>query len=60
MVLSDQWVLSFNPSSPEQNDHYFADNIVKHIFMNEKIIIFIKVSLRCLPKDPINNTPTLV
>ena len=38
----------------------FADDILKCIFLNEKVWISIKISLKFVPKGPINNIPTLV
>ena len=37
-----------------------ADNTFKHKFVNENILISIKVSLKCVPKGPINDIPALV
>ena len=37
-----------------------ADDIFKCIFLNENIRISIKISLKFVPKGPINNTPALV
>ena len=45
---------------PEQNGHNFPDDIFKCIFVNEKLGILIKISLKFLPKGPINNNPALV
>ena len=47
-------------SSPGQNGHQFADDIFKCIFMNDKFCILIPVSLKFVPKSPIDNNPTLV
>ena len=44
----------------QQNDRHFADDISKCIFVNENIWIPIKVSLKCVPGDIINNIPALV
>ena len=38
----------------------FADDIFKHIFLNENARISIKISLKFVPKGPINNIPALV
>ena len=38
----------------------FPDDIFKCIFLNENASITIKMSLRFVPKGPINNIPTLV
>ena len=35
-------------------------NIFKCIFFNENVWISIKISLKCVPKGPINNIPALV
>ena len=37
-----------------------ADDIFKRIFLNENVIISIKISLKFIPKGPINNIPALV
>ena len=37
-----------------------ADDIFKCIFMNEKFCILIKISLKFVPKGPIDNNPALV
>ena len=49
-----------NTSGPRQNGHHFADNIFKCIFLNENIWISIKISLKFVPKGPINNISALV
>ena len=38
----------------------FADNISKCIFINEKFCISIRISLKFVPKGPIDNNPALV
>ena len=37
-----------------------ADNTLKHKFVNENILISIKISLKFVSKGPINNMPALV
>ena len=37
-----------------------ADDIFRRSFVNEKFCIFIKNSLKFVPKVPINNNPALV
>ena len=49
-----------NTLRPRQNGHHFADDIFKCIFLNENIWILIKISLKFVPKSPINNIPALV
>ena len=51
---------TLNESPPGQNGRYFADDILKCIFMNKKFCILIKISLKFVPKGPIDNTPALV
>ena len=43
-----------------QNGRHFADDIFKCIFLNENVWIPIKISLKFVPKGPINNIPALV
>ena len=43
-----------------QNGRPFVDNTFKRIILNEKVGISIKISLKFIPKDPINNNPSLV
>ena len=45
---------------PRQNGHRFADDTFKRIFLYENVKISIKISLKFVPKGPINNIPTLV
>ena len=57
------WILLlsiFNTLRPRQNGRYFADDTFKPIFLNENIRISIKISLKFVPKVPINNIPALV
>ena len=44
---------------PRQNGPHFAD-IFNSIFLNENVCIPIKISLKFVPKGPINNIPLLV
>ena len=53
------WVF-FNTLRPRQNGCHFAEDILKCIFLNENVWIPIKISLKFVPKDPINNKPALV
>ena len=45
---------------PRQNGRHFADDTFKYIFLNENVWIPIKISLKFVPKGPINNIPALV
>ena len=49
-----------NSPPPEQNSRHFADDIFMGIFMNEKFCILIKVSLKLVPRGPIDNMSALV
>ena len=51
---------SINTLRPRQNARHFADDIFKCIFLNENVLISSKISLRFVPKGPINNIPALV
>ena len=53
-------VLMLNTLRPRQNGRHFADDIFKCIFLNEDVWISIKISLKFVPKGPINNIPALV
>ena len=52
-----QWV---NTLRPRQDGRLFPDDIFKCIFFNGSVLILIKISLRFVPKAPINNIPALV
>ena len=57
------WLVSselVNTLRPRQNGRYFADDIFKCIFLNENVWIVVKISLKFVPKGPINNIPALV
>ena len=49
-----------NSSPPGLNGRHFPDDIFKCIFMNEKVCILIEISLKFVPKGPINNILALV
>ena len=50
----------FNALRPIQNGRHFADAILKCIFLNENVWIPIEISLKFVPKGPIDNIPALV
>ena len=54
--LGMTWV---NTMRLRQNGRHFPDNIFKCIFLNENVKILIKISLKIVPKCPINNIPAL-
>ena len=45
---------------PSTNDHLFAGNIFRYIFMNENFCILMRISLKFVPKGPIDNKWALV
>ena len=49
-----------NTLRPRKNERHFADDIFKCIFVNENVWIPIKISMKFVPKGPINNIPALV
>ena len=49
-----------NTLKPRQNGRHFADDILKYIFLNENIWIPIGISLKFVPKGPIDNIPAWV
>ena len=49
-----------NTLGPRQNGRRFDDDTFKRIFLNENVRISIKISLKFVPKGPINNNPVLV
>ena len=50
----------FNTLRPRQNGRRFTDDTFKCIFLNENVRISIKISLKFVPRGPINNIPALV
>ena len=52
--------IDINTLRPRQNGRHFADDIFKGIFLIENVWIPIKISLKFVPKGPINNIPALV
>ena len=49
-----------NTLRPRQNGRRFAEDTFKRIFLNKNVRISIKISLKFVPKCPINNNPALV
>ena len=50
----------FNTLRPRQNGRHFPDDIFKCFFLNENVSIAVKISMKFVPKGPINNIPALV
>ena len=59
-IASLSTVALFYTLRPRQTGRHFADDIFKCIFFNEMAWIPIKMSLKFVPKGPINNIPALV
>ena len=65
--MSDIWQFTIQAMShphkhieAQTNGRHFADDTFKRIFLNENARISIKISLKFVPKGPINNNPALV
>ena len=50
----------FNTLRSRQNGRHFPIDIFKWIILNENVWISINISLKFVPRGPINNIPTLV
>ena len=59
-MMWDLYPVELNTLRPRQNGRHFADDTFKRIFLNENVGISIKISLKFVPKGPINNIPALV
>ena len=51
VCITQQWLTHWG---------HFTDVIFKSIFLNENVWILLKISLRFVPKVPVNNIPSLV
>ena len=51
---------SINTLRPRQNGRHFGDDVLKRIFLNENVRISMEISLKFVPKGPMNNIPALV
>ena len=60
IICEDEQYFYFNTLRPRRNEQHFADDIFKRIFFNENVRISIKISLKFVPKGPINIIPALV
>ena len=54
------WLPLINTLRPKQNGRHFPDDILKYHFLNENVWFLFKISLKCVPKVPINKIPALV
>ena len=59
-ISISEWKWDINTLRPRQNGRRFASDTFKGIFLNENVRISIKISLKFVPKGPINNNPALV
>ena len=57
--IGEMW-RCLNTLRPRQNGRHFAHDIFKCIFLNGNVWIRIKISMKFVPKGPINNIPALV
>ena len=53
-------MLLFANLPPEQNGRHFADNTFKCLFMDEALNILIQISLKFIPRGPLEKKPDLV
>ena len=53
-------ILPLNTLRPRQNGRHFPDDTFKRISLNENVRISIKISLKFVPKGPINKIRALV
>ena len=60
LLLTSIGYILFNTLRPRQCGPLFPDDIFKYIFLNENILIAIKIWLLFFPKLRINNIPALV
>ena len=54
MSVTGTAVIAINPLRPRQKGRHFADDILKCIFLNENVWIPIEISLKLVPKVPID------
>ena len=60
ILVSVQSGRMHNTLRPRQNGRHFADDVFKCIFLNKNVCILLQISLKFVPKGPINNIPSLV
>ena len=47
------YIFCLNTLRPRQDDRYFADDVLKCIFLNEDVCILLKIPLKFVPRGPI-------
>ena len=60
LYIAPQEANIINTLRPRQDGRYFADDVLKCIFLNENVWISLKIPLKLVPSGPINNIPALV
>ena len=58
--VKNKYDLIFYTMRPRQNGRHFPNDTFKCIFLNENSLISIKISLKFVPKGPINNISAFV
>ena len=58
--LTIRWCLAINLSPHGQNGRRFTDDIFKSIFVNKKICILIKISLKFVVKGSVEKKTAMV
>ena len=56
-VISSDVHVTYTHLPPGQNSHHFSVDTFICIFLNEKFCIWIEISLKFVPKGPIDNKP---
>ena len=59
-IITASVICTLNTLKPRQNGRHFAVDPFKRIYLNETLRISIKISLKFVPKVPVNNIPALV
>ena len=60
ILCQDKENAYFNTFRPRQNGHHFADDVFKCLYLNGNVWFLLKISLKFVPKGPINNILSLV
>ena len=60
MGMTNAGNYSINTLRPRSDGHRFTEDTFKRIFLNVNVRISIRISLKFVPKCPINNNPALV
>ena len=59
-LMGQLWPFCVNKMTTTTTGRHFANDIFKCIFLNENVWIPVKISLKFVPKGPINNIPALI